>query len=366
MRGDPGAIAAAISLATPAPALSEPIVSPETTIRKTLTRWTDAFNARRFNQVCGLSRATFATTTAAFPSAASRTFVPAAEIPCPSEQALHRPSADQRGHGLRRHGRRAAVWTLTIKGRGDPKAWPPKSPASTSSAASSTAPGDRALSGVRGLGQRLLDTPPQSPPHPSSPASDHLPGLPRPLGVGRIAIEAALLDALQDGHQAEEGEGQAEVPMRDSGRPIRSQYLATYCSSVGISSAARSMPPRPGNVAVGHAPLHALVGQVRERMAHRRQLPSRPQARDIFGKDHVVDAIVAVHGTGAAVVEFVRAAPPARRPPPPAARPPPPPPPPAAVAAPRPPPPPAPPPRRNAAWPARGSPRHRPWHAGRC
>ena len=51
-------------------------------------------------------------------------------------------------------------------------------------------------------------------------------------------------------------------------------------------------------------PLHALVGEVRERMAERRQLPveDREQARRIEVEDHVVDAPVAMHERDAAVV----------------------------------------------------------------
>ena len=39
--------------------------------------------------------------------------------------------------------------------------------------------------------------------------------LERLLGVGGVAVEPALLDALHDGGEAEEGEGEAEIPVRD-------------------------------------------------------------------------------------------------------------------------------------------------------
>ena len=124
-----GAIAVAISLATPAPALSEPVGSPETTIRKTLTRWTDAFNARRTNEVCGLFARDLRYDYRGFPE---RGFEDVCAL---LQRSLADPSKrytyDLQINEVMVSGDMAAVrlvWTLTIKGRGDPEGVATKEP----------------------------------------------------------------------------------------------------------------------------------------------------------------------------------------------------------------------------------------------
>ena len=64
------------------------------------------------------------------------------------------------------------------------------------------------------------------------------------------------------------------------------------------------MPPRPEKILRIRAPLHALVGNIREGMAERREFPVEhgEQARCCRMEDHVVEAIVAVDDRHAAVV----------------------------------------------------------------
>ena len=91
--------------------------------------------------------------------------------------------------------------------------------------------------------------------------------------------------------------------------PRAAAIRATYSRSVGNAERREVHAREPAAVrAFGHAPRHAVIGEVGERMAERRELPveHREDARLGRMEDHVVDAIVAVHDRGLVARRHVR------------------------------------------------------------
>ena len=104
--------------------------------------------------------------------------------------------------------------------------------------------------------------------------------------------------ALQDADQPEHVEDEVVGPPSNSAAR-RADALevggAGTSASLGMPSAARSAPARP--LRRREVPAHAVVGEVRQRVAERRQLPveHREDARLGGVEDHVVEPVVAVH-----------------------------------------------------------------------
>src|SRR5215471_18782111 len=135
-----------------------------------------------------------------------------------------------------------------------------------------------------------------------------LAGLERFLRIGGGAVETALFHALHDGRETEEGEGEAIGPRRDAwdGHP-----LAIFGHIFLLRWNAKRLAVDAGETAhrlvVGEAPLHALVGEVGERVADGGELPidDGKQARPVGLEDHVIDAVVAVHEARSPVVGWL-------------------------------------------------------------
>ena len=121
------------------------------------------------------------------------------------------------------------------------------------------------------------------------------------LRARRGAVDHALGDALQDRGDAGTCCRPGRSPSPRVAMPARDRCArnsaATYSASVGMPSAARSRPPMPRNDARRDVPGHAVVGEVGQRMAERRQLPVEHGEDARLGRveDQVVEPEVAVH-----------------------------------------------------------------------
>ena len=129
------------------------------------------------------------------------------------------------------------------------------------------------------------------------------------VGARCGAVLHPLGDALQDGGDAEQVVGQVEVPIGRRGvgccEPgalfVRRHVIAFERSAQnGVVEAADATEGSRRDV-----PSHAAVGEIGQRMPQRRQLPIqyRQHPRLARPKEQVVEAVVAVHDGGAAVVE---------------------------------------------------------------
>ena len=120
------------------------------------------------------------------------------------------------------------------------------------------------------------------------------------LRARRVAGQRARHHALQDAGHAEHVVGHVEAPFASrSALPSRrrgADSVATYSSSVGMPSAARSPPRRPRNSVGDEPPGHHVIREIRHRMAERRELPVEHREHARLGRmeDHVVEAVVAV------------------------------------------------------------------------
>src|SRR5271168_4452655 len=129
--------------------------------------------------------------------------------------------------------------------------------------------------------------------------------LPGELRIRGVAVERTLVDALVDRNAAKEAEGEEEGPIGDVLKPQSPAIggdifgFGRYPARRAVDAAESAIPARR------QPPLHALVGEVGEWMAKRRQLPveDREQTRRLQVEDHVVDAPVAMHQRDPTVVD---------------------------------------------------------------
>src|SRR5690606_33378517 len=123
--------------------------------------------------------------------------------------------------------------------------------------------------------------------------------------IRRVAIERALVDALADSGEAEEGEGEAEGPVVDAGKAATGAVaLDIFLLARDAERLAVDATKAAERRLVRQPPLHALISDVGERMAKCRQLPVEHggDARLVLHEDHVVEAVVAMDQRDAAVV----------------------------------------------------------------
>ena len=118
------------------------------------------------------------------------------------------------------------------------------------------------------------------------------------LGAGRGADQRALLDALQNGGEAEETERQIEIPVLDR-IAARAFAVAAYVRLVAGQAQGRAIDAgqTANRVAVGQLPGHHLIGEIGQGVAQGGQFPvqNADDAR-LGGVEHeIVQAKIAVH-----------------------------------------------------------------------
>src|SRR6516164_10188439 len=110
-----------------------------------------------------------------------------------------------------------------------------------------------------------------------------------------IAVEAALVDALRDRREAEEREHEIEGPIRDlatSGAAAISRDVMRFARAAPARIKAREVPA----ACIRDMPGQAIVGEIGERVAERRELPinNGKDARLRRVPDHVLEAVIAM------------------------------------------------------------------------